>query len=248
MSDQIGTFQTVIDGIILVLNAFAVIALLALTGVILLLQSTRGEVKATSPAPTLHAVASQPVGATATLASTLPPAPTAPAGDGAQSAATATLAPIATPDPSPIASQTAGAPKQPAGSFPPIVLLAPVGNITIEGDAERTFTWDWSGRLQADQGSQVLLWKDQTQPETAAEPVTTKTGSSWQQMKIMLRHWSQTICRLTCWQLRALRTCPAITPAVRRNPLSVSLSIPSTSSVTIGQTPVAKFSSTPCCS
>ncbi|MFZ1505373.1 MAG: Stp1/IreP family PP2C-type Ser/Thr phosphatase, partial [Anaerolineae bacterium] len=161
--------------------AAAVIALLALTGVILLLQSTRGEVKATSPAPTLHAVASQPVGATATLASTLPPAPTAPAGDGAQSAATATLAPIATPDPSPIASQTAGAPKQPAGSFPPIVLLAPVGNITIEGDAERTFTWDWSGRLQADQGFQVLLWKDQTQPETAAEPVTTKTGSSWQQ-------------------------------------------------------------------
>ena len=158
--------------------AAAVIALLALTGVALLLSNTRQTASTATPAATPRSTVSQPVGATATLAPTPLPTSTVPAGDGSASAATATLAPSATPSLVPTAGQT---PKPPNLVYPPILLLAPTPGITIEGDAQREFAWDWSGKLQPGQGFQVLLWKEQGSPETADKPVTEKTGSSWQQ-------------------------------------------------------------------
>ncbi len=158
--------------------AAAVIALLALTGVGLLLSSTRQAAGTAMPAATLASTASQPVSATATLASAPLPTSTVPAGDGSVSAATATLAPSATPSLVPTAGQT---PKQPIASYPLTVLLAPISGITIEGDAQRDFAWDWSGKLQPGQGFQVLLWKESGSPETADKPVMEKTGGNWRQ-------------------------------------------------------------------
>lgn len=63
----------------------------------------------------------------------------------------------------------------------PPVLLKPDGNLTVVGDAQQRFAWDWSGKLQPGQGFQVLIWKVFNAASAADQVVTAKSNDSWEQ-------------------------------------------------------------------
>lgn len=163
--------------------AAAAIAVVALLGIALLLRvpgSGNGEPTATVRGPRSSATATLRAPApTATVLAAGPvsPLPTATlmASNGTSLTTTATLAPSATDT---VAPPVAGPTPM---NQPPPVLLKPDGNITVAGDDQQRFAWDWSGKLQPGQGFQVLIWKVSNAASAADQVVTAKSNDSWEQ-------------------------------------------------------------------
>jgi len=162
--------------------AAAVIVLMALAGIMLLLQTTRGR----TAEPTRAAAPPQATvtgAATATLAARdgIQSTATLAAVNGTALVETATLAPSPTPTAAQPTSASASPTTRPTQSNQQAPVLLNPGNITIVGDNTQRFVWDWNGQLQPGQGFQVLLWKGANPPTAADRPVTAKTGDSWEQ-------------------------------------------------------------------
>ena len=162
--------------------AAAVIVLMALAGIMLLLQTTRGRTaEPTSAAALPQATVTGAAAATLAAGDGVRPTATLAAVNGTAIVETATLAPSPTPTAAQptVASASPTTPPTQSNQQPPLLLNT--GNITIVGDATQRFVWDWSGQLQPGQGFQVLLWKGANPPAAADRPVTAKTGDSWEQ-------------------------------------------------------------------
>ena len=162
--------------------AAAVIVLMALAGIMLLLQTTRNRTgEPTSAAASPQGTMTREATATLAIGDGIQPTATLAAVNGTALVETATLAPSPTPTAAQPTSASASPTTRPTQSNQQAPVLLNPGNITIVGDNTQRFVWDWNGQLQPGQGFQVLLWKGANPPTAADRPVTAKTGDSWEQ-------------------------------------------------------------------